>query len=86
MELAAGKELKEIILQSGPLPVNEALMITRQICAGVGHAHRSGIVHCDLKPQNIMVSDEGQVKVADFGIARALHQDNSQADEDTLRK
>ena len=81
MEFAAGRELKDVILESGPISVNDALMITRQICAGVGHAHRSGIVHCDLKPQNILVSDEGQVKVADFGISKALHQDSSSAQQ-----
>ncbi|MDF1514088.1 MAG: protein kinase [Anaerolineae bacterium] len=80
MEYIEGQELKELIRQSGPLPVNQALVIARQICAGVGHAHRAGIVHCDLKPQNILVSDEGVVKVADFGIARALHHDSDQTD------
>lgn len=81
MEFAEGRELKVVIRESAPLPVNQALRIARDICTGVGHAHRAGIVHCDLKPQNILVSDKGNVKVADFGIARALRQD-SQADSD----
>lgn len=81
MELVEGSELKDVIRQSAPLSVNQALMITQQICAGVGHAHRAGIVHCDLKPQNILVSADGQVKVADFGIAKALHQESDQTDE-----
>ncbi|MEJ5308620.1 MAG: protein kinase [Anaerolineae bacterium] len=72
MEIVEGEDLKTSIRREGPLSVNKALDLTRQICAGVGLAHRAGIVHCDLKPQNILVTYEGQAKVADFGIARAF--------------
>ncbi len=79
MEIVEGEDLKTIIRRAGPLPVDQALNLTRQICAGVGHAHRAGIVHCDLKPQNILVTREGQVKVTDFGIARAFQGDETPA-------
>ena len=76
MEMVEGEDLKALIRRYGPLQVPHALNLVRQICAGVGHAHRVGIVHCDLKPQNILVTPEGQIKVADFGIARALQEES----------
>lgn len=75
MEMVEGEDLKSLIRRNGPIPVPHALSLTRQICAGVGHAHRAGIIHCDLKPQNILVTPAGQIKVADFGIARAMRGD-----------
>ncbi len=78
MELVRGEDLKSLVRREAPLPVMRALAIARDISAGIGQAHRLGIVHCDLKPQNILLTDEGQVKVADFGIARALQQDENE--------
>ncbi len=72
MELVEGTHLRRVIAERAPLPVQEAVEIARQICAGVGEAHKAGIVHCDLKPQNILLTEAGTVKVADFGIARAF--------------
>jgi eukaryotic-like serine/threonine-protein kinase len=72
MEFVPGTDLKTLIKQRGSLTVEEALYIMIQVCAGVGYAHRSKIVHCDLKPQNILVTPDLRAKVADFGIARAL--------------
>ena len=72
MEYVDGRNLKDIIRNEGPLNVDRALDYTIQICAGVGYAHRAGLVHCDIKPQNVLVTPEGRVKVTDFGIARAL--------------
>lgn len=72
MELVNGQNLKMLIREQAPLRVAQALELARQICAGVGVAHRAGLVHCDIKPQNILVTPGGQVKITDFGIARAL--------------
>lgn len=72
MEYVEGWDLKALIRHGAPLAVERALEIFLQICAGVGYAHRNNIVHGDLKPQNILVSRSGEVKVADFGIAVAL--------------
>ncbi|HOT93168.1 MAG TPA: protein kinase [Anaerolineae bacterium] len=82
MEIVEGEDLKTTIRRDGPLPVNRALNLARQICAGVGHAHRAGIVHCDLKPQNILVTYDGQVKVTDFGIARAFQDEEHPKQEE----
>jgi eukaryotic-like serine/threonine-protein kinase len=72
MEYVNGQDLKGILRQRGRLPVDEALQIIIQACAGVGYAHRAGFIHCDIKPHNILVSIDQRVKVTDFRIARAL--------------
>lgn len=72
MEYVEGEDLKSLIRRVSRLSVEQAVDIAHQIAAGVGHAHRMGIIHCDIKPQNILVTSEGRVKVTDFGIARAL--------------
>ena len=82
MELVEGDDLKTLIRQEAPLPIPRALEITRQICAGVGHAHRAGLIHCDLKPQNILVTPHGEVKVTDFGIARAFRQEQTHTEKE----
>ncbi|HNT77923.1 MAG TPA: protein kinase [Anaerolineae bacterium] len=84
MEMVEGEDLKSLFKRFAPLQVSQALNLTRQICAGVGHAHRAGIVHCDLKPQNILVTPEGQIKVADFGIARALQTEDADAQPEAI--
>jgi serine/threonine-protein kinase len=75
MELVEGQDLKQNLrqraLNGDAMPVEEAVNIGRQICEGVAYAHRRGLVHCDLKPQNVLLMPEGRVKVTDFGIARA---------------
>lgn len=72
MEYVDGEDLKAVIRREAPMPVERALDLAIQICAGVGYAHRAGFVHCDVKPQNVLITADGRVKVADFGIARAL--------------
>lgn len=72
MEYVPGTDLKTLLLNRGRFSVTETLLLMEQACAGVGYAHRAGLVHCDLKPHNILVSPDGRVKVTDFGIARAL--------------
>jgi tetratricopeptide (TPR) repeat protein/tRNA A-37 threonylcarbamoyl transferase component Bud32 len=71
MELITGGSLRGR-LAGGPLPVAEALAVVRDVAAALAHAHRRGIVHRDVKPENLMFDGEGAVKVMDFGLARAL--------------
>ncbi|MBP1968148.1 serine/threonine-protein kinase [Virgibacillus natechei] len=72
MEYVDGMTLKEYIQNYGPIEVQEALDIMKQITAAIAHAHANDIVHRDIKPQNILIDTYGQVKVTDFGIAIAL--------------
>lgn len=71
MELVEGITLKEYISKKGKLSVREATSIAIQVCMGLAAAHAQGIIHRDVKPQNIIISTDGKVKVTDFGIARA---------------
>jgi tRNA A-37 threonylcarbamoyl transferase component Bud32 len=72
MEYVEGRNLKELILESAPFPIEHALAIAIRVCTAVGAAHKAGLIHCDVKPQNILVARDGRIKVTDFGIARAL--------------
>ncbi len=69
MECMAGGSLEERLREKGSLPVEETVRIASEVCAGLDYAHRRGIVHCDLKPPNILFDKDGTAKVADFGIA-----------------
>ena len=80
LELVEGQTLAER-LHKGPLPVEEALEVWRQIAEGLEAAHEKGIVHRDLKPANVKVTPEGKVKVLDFGLARALHDQPATSDQ-----
>ena len=71
MEMIEGDDLKKLIKTRGALPFDKALELAIQICAGLGFAHRSQLVHADVKPQNILINREGIVKITDFGIAQA---------------
>ncbi|HHW61050.1 MAG TPA: serine/threonine protein kinase, partial [Syntrophomonadaceae bacterium] len=72
MEYVDGKTLHDIIKEEAPLPVDKAVDIAIMICDGIHHAHEKGVIHRDIKPHNILVTEHGMVKVADFGIARAM--------------
>jgi serine/threonine-protein kinase len=72
MEYIQGTDLKSLIRRQGRLAVIDAVQMMTKICQGVGYAHRAGLVHCDLKPQNILITNDGSAKITDFGIARAL--------------
>jgi formylglycine-generating enzyme required for sulfatase activity/serine/threonine protein kinase len=69
MECMAGGSLEERLRERGPLPVDEAVQVAAEVCEGLDYAHGHGVVHCDLKPHNILFDAAGQAKVADFGIA-----------------
>ncbi len=71
MEYVEGQTLKQYIASQGIVPLSTAINITVMICDGVQYAHENQVIHRDLKPQNILITNQGQVKVADFGIARA---------------
>ena len=71
MELVEGITLKAYIVKKGKIPVREATSIALQVAAGLEAAHNNGIIHRDVKPQNIIISMDGKAKVTDFGIARA---------------
>ncbi len=75
MELVEGITLKKFIEKKGRLEVREAVGISIQIAQGMEAAHEHGIIHRDIKPQNIMISRDGKVKVADFGIAKVVSSD-----------
>ncbi len=72
MEYMPGTDLKTILRQRGRMSLQEVIPLMTQACAGIGYAHRAGLVHCDVKPQNMLVSPDQRLKVTDFGIARAL--------------
>ncbi len=72
MEYIDGEDLKRLIRASAPFSIDRALSIAIKICAGVGYAHRAGLVHADVKSQNVLVTENDNVKVTDFGIAQAL--------------
>lgn len=72
MEFVAGRTLKEVLAAEGRIMPRRALEMTADICAALEFSHRHGIIHRDIKPGNVMLTPNGQVKVMDFGIARAL--------------
>jgi serine/threonine protein kinase/Tfp pilus assembly protein PilF len=72
MEYVHGEDLRQLIRKVGRLSPGQAIAIARQVCDGLEEAHKLGVVHRDLKPQNIMVDEDGNARIMDFGIARSL--------------
>ena len=72
MEFVPGTNMNAILQSHGRYTVEEALPLIRQACAGIGYAHRAGLIHCDIKPHNFLITPDSRLKVTDFGIARAL--------------
>ena len=73
MEYVEGETLADVVRREGRLEPDRAVELAIQACAGLDHAHRAGLVHRDVKPQNLLLRDDGVLKVADFGIARSRH-------------
>ena len=71
MEFVRGRTLKQLVAQRGALDVPEAVAIMKQLTSAVSHAHEHYIIHRDIKPQNVLIKDDGTVKITDFGIAVA---------------
>src|SRR5215208_3724699 len=80
LEYVEGETLKERIRRMGRLPIDEAIAYAIEIARALGAAHARGIVHRDIKPQNVLVDEEGSAKVTDFGIARSLEEEGLTAD------
>lgn len=72
MELVDGGTLRELLDERGPMPPHAVAAVLRPVLGALGIAHRAGLVHRDVKPENILISDEGDVKVVDFGLVRAI--------------
>ncbi len=72
MEYVPGTDIKSMLKERRRFNIHEALDLILQACGGIGYAHRAGLVHCDIKPQNLLVTPDRRLKVLDFGIARAL--------------
>jgi len=72
MEYVPGEDLKSFIRRSRQLTIGTAVTLTKQVCEGLGEAHRLGVIHRDLKPSNIIIDKEGNARIMDFGIARSI--------------
>lgn len=84
MEFVEGVSLDRLVSKKGPLPVTMACLFTRQAALGLQHAADKGLIHRDIKPQNLMVTKKGQVKILDFGLARFARSDED-ANSPTVR-
>ena len=74
MELVEGGTLRELLRERGPMPPHAVAAVLRPVLGGLAVAHRAGLVHRDVKPENVLISDDGEVKIADFGLVRAVAQ------------
>jgi serine/threonine-protein kinase len=72
MELIEGGTLRELLAERGPMPPHAVAAVLRPVLGGLAATHRAGLVHRDVKPENVLISDEGEVKIADFGLVRAV--------------
>nr|WP_157224126.1 Stk1 family PASTA domain-containing Ser/Thr kinase [Nocardia paucivorans] len=72
MELVQGGTLRELLRERGPMPPHAVRAVAEPVLEAIGVAHKAGLVHRDVKPENVLISDEGEVKIADFGLVRAV--------------
>jgi serine/threonine protein kinase, bacterial len=72
MELIEGGTLRELLAERGPMPPHAVVAVLRPVLGGLAAAHLAGLVHRDVKPENVLISDDGEVKIADFGLVRAV--------------
>ncbi len=72
MELVEGGTLRELLIERGPMPPHAVAAVLAPVLSGLATAHRAGLVHRDVKPENVLISDDGAVKIADFGLVRAV--------------
>jgi serine/threonine-protein kinase len=72
MELVEGGTLRELLRERGPMPPHAVAAVLAPVLSGLAVAHRAGLVHRDVKPENVLISDDGEVKIADFGLVRAV--------------
>ena len=72
MELVSGHTLRDTVTKESPMPALRALALMEPVLSALGSAHRAGLIHRDIKPENVLIADDGRVKVADFGLAKAV--------------
>src|SRR5687768_13953317 len=84
MEYVEGETLRDVLNREAPLPPARALEIIEPVLAALAAAHDAGLVHRDVKPENVLISERGQIKVADFGLAKAISAQTSTATQGLL--
>ncbi len=84
MRLISGGSLSDLLKKDGELPLEQALRIFDQVAQGIAHAHAKGIIHRDLKPGNILIDDEGNAYLTDFGLARMVHSEERLTKSDSM--
>ena len=84
MELVEGPSLKQVLAREGRLPVERVLALVRDVALALDHAHRAGVVHRDVKPDNILLTPEGTPKLADLGLARRMDEETQRAGKPRL--
>src|SRR5205823_7970280 len=83
-EYVDGESLKQLVERAGPLPARRAVELALQVAEGLAFAHEHGLVHRDVKPQNVLLTRDGEAKVTDFGIARSLDVDEGVTQTGTI--
>lgn len=85
MEYVPGRDLNAMVMDEGPLPMDKAVDYVRQAAEGLAHAHERGMIHCDIKPSNLLVDAAGVVKILDLGVARLSEEEEVDDDSDATK-